>query len=299
MAKLNYNKPMEGKILIRGGPRDMQRRQQLIEQEQVIRSIVQDDSKGPRPTMRGEKEFPASLPQNDVDLSQYLPLSEVQIKIEQAVEYTRNEEKNRYESGLKSLNEQLKESRKKASLADEQLINANSDIRRLKSQLSEIPSSSPTDLDKIKNQETTITKLKAEAEAQIKMIEYLNVQLRIKSDGFEKMYKIANDDLQGKAAKIAELEQKISGTESSNSSIKDLEDKLDKLYLKIADGSISPLVGSRMDRPALEDKIFIDPIDKGQEPKLESHIEVEETPTTEVDRDVSSDLAKLRNLLKI
>jgi chromosome segregation ATPase len=215
------------------------------------------------------------------------------------VEYTRNEEKNRYESGLKSLNEQLKESRKKASLADEQLINANSDIRRLKSQLSEIPSSSPTDLDKIKNQETTITKLKAEAEAQTKMVEYLNVQLRIKSDGFEKMYKIANDDLQGKAAKIAELEQKISGTESSNSSIKDLEDKLDKLYLKIADGSISPLVGSRMDRPALEDKIFIDPIDKGQEPKLESHIEVEETPTTEVDRDVSSDLAKLRNLLKI
>jgi hypothetical protein len=76
-----------------------------------------------------------------------------------------------------------------------------------------------------------------------------------------------------------------------------LQDKLDKLYNKIADGSIQPLVGSRINRPELEDKIFIDPIDKDKEPQLDSHIAIKEEEVEEK-RDMRPDLAKLRKLLK-
>lgn len=293
MAKLEYNKPVGDKILIRGGPRDMQRRQQLIQQEQVIRSIVNEESIGPRPTMRGEKESPQSTP--TVDLSQYLPLDEVRTKLEQAVDYTRNEEKGRYESGLKNLNEQLKEARKRAALADEQLINANAEVRRLKNQIAETPASSPTDLEKIKSLTTEVQNLAREVESK----QRVGLELSATVKTIQDLLKTKDEEIVNFRLRVAELEQTIKFKEESGNEIKGLQEKLDKLYLKIADGSISPLVGSRMDRPALEDKIFIDPIDKGQEPKLESHIEVEETPATEIDRDVSSDLAKLRNLLKI
>ncbi len=56
-----------------------------------------------------------------------------------------------------------------------------------------------------------------------------------------------------------------------------------------------------MDRPALEDKIFIDPIEKSTEPKLDSHIDIKEDKSSKTDseRDINTDLAKLRNLLKL
>lgn len=292
MAKLTYNKPVGDKILIRGGPRDMQRRQQLIQQEQVIRSIVREEDTGPRPTMKGDREAPV---QPTVDLSQYLPLDEVRTKLEQAVEYTRNEEKTRYESGLKNLNEQLKEARKKAQSADEQLINANAEIRRLKNQVAEMPTSSAGDLERIKSLDVKVQDLTREVESKQRIGLELSGTVRTLQD----VLKSKDEEVINFRIKISELEQTLKIKEESGNEIKDLRDKLDKLYLKIADGSISPLVGSRMDRPSLEDKIFIDPIDKVQEPKLESHIEVEETSTMEVDRDVSSDLAKLRNLLKL
>lgn len=89
--------------------------------------------------------------------------------------------------------------------------------------------------------------------------------------------------------------------EQQDQEIGDLKDKLDKLYDRISDGSIKPLVGSKMARPVLEDKIFIDPIEKSTEPKLDPHIGIEEDKTskTDSDRDINTDLDKLRNLLKL
>ena len=105
--------------------------------------------------------------------------------------------------------------------------------------------------------------------------------------------------------KIAELEVSLKAKEEiysqSSHNLEELKSKLDKLYDRIADGSIKPLVGSNMDRPALEDKIFIDPIEKGAEPDLDPHINVEEDETSKEikERDINTDLAKLRNLLKL
>lgn len=96
--------------------------------------------------------------------------------------------------------------------------------------------------------------------------------------------------------RVQELEQLFT-MQGGPDRISSLEKKLDMIYGKIADGSISPLVGSDMGRPALEDKIFIDPLDKGAGSELESHIDVQEE-FGQKSRDVSSDVVKLRSLLK-
>lgn len=97
--------------------------------------------------------------------------------------------------------------------------------------------------------------------------------------------------------RVQELEQLLT-MQGGTDRIASLEAKLELIYQKISDGSISPLVGSNVDRPALENKIFIDPLEKGAGGKLEPHIEIKEE-SSKSDRDVVSDVAKLRGLLKL
>jgi septal ring factor EnvC (AmiA/AmiB activator) len=167
-----------------------------------------------------------------VGASQSLSLDVVRQKIEEAVAFTRKVEADRYESGIRNLNDQLNSAKNHL----EELVN----------------------------------------------------QLRTKEDELA-VFKF----------KVSELEKTIRLKEESGGRIRVLEEKLDKLYNKISDGSISPLVGSKMDKPTLEDRIFIDPLEKGAGEELEAHIEVKEEKVMEIDRDVSSDLAKLRSLLKL
>jgi chromosome segregation ATPase len=99
----------------------------------------------------------------------------------------------------------------------------------------------------------------------------------------------------------AELSTKEEIYSHSSNDLEELKSKLDKLYDRISDGSIKPLVGSKMGRPALEDKIFIDPLEKDTEPDLDSHINVEEDKASKEtsEHDINTDLVKLRNLLKL
>jgi hypothetical protein len=226
MAKIVYNKLKSGKLLGGGGPRDKQRALRLKQQQELLSSL--------KPNMTAEVTKSKNVsntqqPQQVVDSVQYLPLQEVRKKIDEAVAVTRDQESQRFESGLKNINNQLKDERKKVAKAEEELLNARVEIKWLKSQITET-----SDVSMSKN-------------------------------------------------------------------IKDLQNKLDRLYNKISDGSIQPLVGSKISRPELEDKIFIDPLEKDKEPKLDSHIEVkEEDPIEEVrDRDMITDLAKLKGLLKL
>lgn len=115
---------------------------------------------------------------------------------------------------------------------------------------------------------------------------------------FESSLKSLKDQLREKDVVISKLRSELD-TESSKH-LEGLKYKLDKLYDRISDGSIQHLVGSKMDRPSLEDNIFIDPIEKATEPKLDSYINIKEDEVSEEvsDRDINKDLAKLRNLLK-
>ena len=196
MVRIKYNKEkLSSKQLGGGGPRDRQAALKLRQQKDLLK-----------------RDILAELPkQQEIDLSQYLPFEEVRRKIADAVTFTIESERKKFESSLKSLKDQLRE------------------------------------------KDVVISKLRSELD-----------------------------------------------TESSKS-LEELKYKLDKLYDRIADGSIEPLVGSKMDRPALEDKIFIDPLEEAVDSDLDSYITIEEDKTSkEVSkRDMSTDLTKLRNLLKV
>jgi len=253
MTRIKYNKEKPGRILSRGDPRDIQLRQRLVQEQRAKRTVEAES--GLHPTMVGPGTEKPKEP--EVDLSQYLPLGEVKARIEAAVEFTRESEKERYESGLRNLNDQLKEVRKKAKSAEEKLINAHADINRLKTQLVETPDISETARQKLTEKDLEIIKLTSELSAKEEL-------LKTKEDIYT-----------------------------------NLQVKMDKIYERISDGSIQSLVGKN--RPELEDKIFIDPIEKKEEPKLDSHINIKEEKSVNESsgRDMDGDLVKLRNLLKL
>ena len=205
MTRVKYNKENSGKIIGRGGPRDIQERQRFLREESVRqRTREVEVESGLHPKMVGSKAV-MSREEGPVDVSQFLHISEVKKKIEEAVEFTRKSEQDRYESGLRNLNDQLNTVRKERDM--------------------------------------------------------LKVELISKEEIYNK-----------------------------------LQGKMDKIYQKVSDGSITTFIGK--DRPELEDKIFIDPIDKFSD--LDPHINVEEEPEMEVrDRNVGEDIDKLRKLLVI
>jgi len=295
MARIKYNKVRSGKQIGRGGPRDVQMRQQ-IRYHEAVRGEADPDELAPKiGTKKQVEEGP-----REVDLSNYMPLTEVKKKIEEAVEYTREEARKRYESGLRNINNQLKEAKKKASVFDETVINKNAEIKKLQSQLTESQNNGSKELkQQVEDRSIEIKKLK------------------IKLDEAHHLYNEIKDSVNKKELELTklstELESKQSLIESMESNLKDLrnqvdkkeeiyerlQSKMDKLYQKISDGTITSFIGQ--DKPALEDKIFIDPLESGKEPKLDSHIEVKEEKSKDAssDRNMKSDLAKLKNLLKL
>jgi len=204
MARVKYNKENSGKIIGRGGPRDIQERQRLLRErlaQQYSREVEVET--GIHPKMVGSR---ATAPREEgpVDVSQFLHITEVKKRIEEAVEFTRKSEQDRYESGIRNLNDQLNIVRKERDM--------------------------------------------------------LKVEIESKEEIYNK-----------------------------------LQGKMDKIYERVLDGSITTFIGK--DRPELEDKIFIDPIDKFND--LDPHINVKEEPKAEVrDRDVGEDVDKLRKLLE-
>ena len=77
-----------------------------------------------------------------------------------------------------------------------------------------------------------------------------------------------------------------------------LQLKMDKIYERVNDESIQPIVDKK--RPDFGDKIFIDPLEKDAEPRLDPHINIKEDKSSKEtsERDINTDLAKLRGLLK-
>jgi hypothetical protein len=261
MSKLVYNKERSGKIIARGGPRDAQNRQRLDQQERMMRS---SDDRGLRPQVvgsRGSSERPAQSSQ--IDLSQYMPFEEVRRKLVEVAEFTKKDESARFESGLNSLNEQLKESRRKYNAVQEELINSKAEIRRLKEEVMSSPNAGEFQK-KLMEKEIELATVKAELSSKTTLVDMLNSILLSRTG-----------EMQG------------------------LREKLDQVFDRISNGSITPLVGSHMDRPALEDKIFIDPIDSNREKQMDSHIEVREEKIVEENRNINinAQAAKLRELL--
>jgi len=290
MVKIRYNKEKPGRILMGRGPRDIQLKQKVLREQETYKHLTPIIS----------VESANDVMQTEVDSSQYLSLDEVRKKIEEAVDVVREEERKRYESGLKNLNDQLNQMRKKAAAAEEQLINANAEINRLNNILTGQKGVSEKEIEKFKN---TIDSLKIQLEEKDK-------QLREKTDELVQTKQIVSDlqsevnavknELHTRDLKITELQTLLNNNQSVEI-VDKLQEKLDRLYEKIADGSISPLVGSKIPKPELEDRIFIDPLDdtiRKKEADLDTHIDVKEE-RKEIRRSVEEDISKLRKLLKL
>jgi len=290
-AKIIYNKEKSGKQLKRGGPRDLQVRQKMAREREYYASLSPSVSVEASP----KKREASSSSKSSVQLANMLSLEEVKRRIEEAVASTRKTESDRYKSGLKNLNEQLKNERKKASAAHEQLINANAEVTRLKSRLAEDTG----------NTEETI-KLLHEKDIEIAKFTEKNSMLEYNNTVLNDTVSALNDKMSAMTADFAKKEEELNklvvAAKVKESVYKELQDKLDKVYEKISDGSIQPLVGTKMDRPSIEDKIFIDPIDKTKADSLDAHININEEDPSHSEgshRDMSGDLAKLKKILKI
>jgi chromosome segregation ATPase len=289
MTRIKYNKEkLPSKQYGGGGPRDRQAALKLRQQAELLQRVS--------PTISAEVSK-----QPSVDLSQYLPFEEVKKKIEEAVASTAEAERKRFESGLKNLNDQLNVERKKVGATQDQLINANAEVAKLKIQINKFPEVSEKAQQLINEKELDVSKLKAELVVKSELYDRAKTELPEIRSKLSAAVEMGTE----KQIKIVELEANLKAKEEvylqSSQNLEELKSKLDKLYDRIADGSIKPLVGSKMDRPALEDKIFIDPLEKDTEPDLDSHINVEEDKASKEtsERDINTDLAKLRNLLKL
>ena len=157
MTRIKYNKErLSGKQIGGGGPRDKQLAQRLRKEHEMLSQIS--------PSMSAQVSE-----QPTVDLSQYLPLAEVKRKLEEAVAATAESERKRFESGLKNLNDQLNAERKKVGAAQDQLINANSEIARLKAQINQSPEISDKAQQLINEKDLALSKLKAENDARLEL----------------------------------------------------------------------------------------------------------------------------------
>jgi len=292
----------------RGGPRDIQLRQQMRYAESLRAASLPAET-GIHPRMVGDKPIEAV---NEIDMSQYMPLAEVKQKIEEAVSVAKKEEQARYESGLNSLNKQLNELKKKYNATQEEIINKDAEIKRLKAQVSEksvIPESIKNDLQNKDNEISNLKSLRSsmadEIEALKKDVNKANNLLKDKETNYRKVQDELKKDISNKEVTIAKLSTELKTKEAiyqqSSEDLQKLQERIDKLYTKISDGSIQPLVGTKLDRPELEDKIFIDPLDSNSGAELDSHINIdnEEDKFEGSNRNIGNDLVKLRKILKL
>lgn len=229
------------------GPRDMQLRQKALREQEIYKRLV--------PSISAEATE-GEVVTTEIDTSQYLPIEEVKKKIEEAVNSVREEERKRYESGLKNLNDQLNAMRKKATTAEEQLINANAEINRLNSIITGQQGMSEKEIDNLK---IRINSLEQQLEDKINELANKSKQLAKSEQAIsdlEQELKIAKDKLHDKELKIAKLQTLVDNNQSTEI-VGLLQAKLDQLYEKIANGSISPLVGSKIPKPELEDRILL------------------------------------------
>lgn len=193
MTNIQYYKEKPSKknrITGGGGPRDRQRKQQLADQEKLIQSH---------------------------DESQSLPLTEVKKKIDEAVEFTRQEEQSKQQFIIDNLKQQVRDLHK---------------------------------------------------------------------------------ELHEKESEVIKLQAKLDMSGGTDSSVEELKEKISQIYEKVLDGTISDaVIKDTNGRPVIDDKIFIDPIDKN-ESDYDPHINIDRDKSQSKSRDVKADLDKLRKALK-
>lgn len=244
-GKIPYNKEVKkysGKQIGKGGPRDMQRRQAVAFERGTatiqLPPVDIDQLKNLLLDQRKKEEGP-------IDLSGIgLTYTEAEKKIRQAVEATRVEERKKYESNLRNLNDQLNAAKTKITVLEETLM------------------ITPRIEDQIEKKNAEINGLKLD-------LVRIETRLEVKEELLDKSYASAIEELR---SGILELSGKLS------------------------EGQVNTLIKT-IEKPEIQDNIFIDPIESGDE--LDPHIKIkaDDTSAVETDRNIKDDLDKLKELL--
>jgi len=256
-SKIPYNKKLDSKKQWgTGGPRDIQRKQSAAYGNATYGSAV---IQLPSMSVEELKELLGGASTMGKNISgDQISFEEVKRKIDEAVQFTIKQEKKRYESGLKNLNDQLNIMRRKAGSVEEQLVEKNAEIRKLRDQIITGPQDLSSKLEE-KNNEINILKVKIEEKDKI-------------------VEKLSNSYIEN----IDVLKNKID----------DIDNKLDHGILTTDKYAGDP------DRPKIEDDVFIDPIEGDNlelDPHIE--IKTDGDSSTSVNRNIKEDLDKLRRLL--
>jgi len=256
--KIPYNKKLDNKKQWgTGGPRDIQRKQAATYGNATYGSAV---IQLPSMSVEELKDLLSGAPTTDKNISggNQMSFEEAKRKINEAVQFTIDQEKKKYESGLKNLNDQLNAMKKMVGSLEGRLVEKNAEIKKFKSQVI----NGPQDLSsKLKEKNNEINILKVKMEERDKIVE-----------------KLSNNYTEN----IDILKNKID----------DIDNKLTRGI------SITNEYKSDPDRPKIEDDVFIDPIEGDNlelDPHIE--IKIDDDSSTSVGKNIKEDLDKLRRLL--
>jgi len=255
-SKIPYNKKLNSdKQWGSGGPRDLQRKQSAAYGNATYGNAV---IQLPNMSVEELKKLLGNASPIDRNSNNEMSFEEVKKKINEAVQFTIKQEKERYESSIRNFNDQLNLTRKKLGVIEEQLIEKNVEIKKLKNKIINEPQDLNNKLDEKNNE---INALKIRIEEKDKSIEKL-------SNNYTKNIDILEN-------KIDEIGNKLSRRILTNSEYK-----------------------SDQDRPKLKDDVFIDPLEKdGLELDPHIKIEPDSISSEVVTRNIKEDLDKLRRLL--
>lgn len=249
--KIPYNKKLDsGKQWGGGGPRDLQQKQNTTYGNAVIQL--------PNMSVEELKRLLGNASPINKNGNNQMPLDEVKRKIDEAVKFTIEQERKRYESGIRNLNDQLNTLKRRSVAINEQLVEKNAEIKRLKNQIIDGPQDLNNKLDEKNNE-----------------INVLKVRIEEKDKVIERLSNSYNENIDILRCKLEEIDNKlVHGISVTSEHEKD------------------------SDRPKIADDVFIDPIeDGGVELDPHIKIDADGISSEGVTRNIKEDLDKLRHLL--
>ena len=153
--KIPYNKKLSGKQWGGGGPRDMQKKQNSLSGDAVIKlPQLNEEELKKLLAIHESKTEEGAIDEKD----QFLPLDEVKKKIDEAVEFTIAQERNRHKGEITNLNTELDHTKKRLWLIDKTLEEKDNELKILKTQNVDIENNKEI-TSKIDEKEKVINKL--------------------------------------------------------------------------------------------------------------------------------------------
>lgn len=307
--KVPYAKPLNRKLIGRGGPRDMQRRQQnsgvlsapKIESTdlEAIKKLIEE--KLGKDTYKEDEQI--------------ISPEEVEKRIVDAVEAARQDEANRYEDGLKNLNDQLNAAKIKIGLMEKELEKRpdnSEEINTLKNKIRAKDAEIKRRDKRIKELEDKLSSNNVPEDIEKELLEYRNEIAKLKSN--LKAADVLKSKIKDKDEKISSLKSSLiekegelkaatdtitrleAKSEKSTDDLIEMKATMELMFEKITSLQFVSAGKASDGKPSIDDhQVFIDPTEEKE--GLESHIDTEASSTVARQRDVRADLNKLRNLV--